>query len=251
MSPSTQTSAHPPRNASHWRSGFSLTELLVVLSIIGVLSAIIIAAVGSIKEQAWATKSIGNKRTIYTALSMYHADHGNLPPLISADSETQQSWNTNTAWHTIIAPYLEHNEIVNGRRTEASEVFYDPAQAVHSVRGDYGIGYSQQYGPIKKWLTDSQGVSNPASRSLSFAEINNPGKTPLLADCEAQNSAGEVVGSWYFIMTRTSLPPLSGSPRLSFRHNDRVQFLFADGSSGSYTLDQVYGEDGILPWSNE
>jgi prepilin-type processing-associated H-X9-DG protein len=100
-------------------------------------------------------------------------------------------------------------------------------------------------------LTDSQGVSNPASRSLSFSEINHPGKTPLLADCEAQNGAGEVVGSWYFIMTRTGRPPLSGSPRLSFRHNDQVQFLFADGSSGSYTLDEVYGNDGILPWSNE
>lgn len=241
----------PPLRPRTQRTGFTLIELLAVIAVIALLTAIIISTVGSIRQKAWATQSLSNKRMIYTALCMYNADHNRLPPLTTADSATQQQWNYNGMWHTIIAPYFEHDEIVNGQRTTAAEAFMCPAQPIHNTRGDYGIAYHQVAGPIRKSLIDANGNIVGDARSLSLAEIIRPGHTPLLADCEQLNGAGETLGSYSFDPTRTSRKSASTAPRLSFRHDDEVQFIFADGSGGSYTVEEVYGEDGVLPWANE
>lgn len=56
------------------RKGFTIIELLVVVSIIGLLVAILLPAIGKARESALLTQSQSNLRSIGTASGVYGAD---------------------------------------------------------------------------------------------------------------------------------------------------------------------------------
>ncbi|WOO43406.1 type II secretion system protein [Rubellicoccus peritrichatus] len=67
-------------NNDHKRSGFTLTELLVVIAIIGVLSAILIPTIGSVREKSNTTEGVATMRQIGTTSLIYAQDNrGRLP----------------------------------------------------------------------------------------------------------------------------------------------------------------------------
>lgn len=59
------------------KKGFTLVELLVVISIIGLLSTIAVVSLGSARAKARDTKRIADVKQITTALEQYYADQGN------------------------------------------------------------------------------------------------------------------------------------------------------------------------------
>ena len=60
--------------------GFTLVELLVVIAIIGILAALILAAVGKAKERAYSASCKNNLHQIGMAIQMYADDHGDFLP---------------------------------------------------------------------------------------------------------------------------------------------------------------------------
>jgi prepilin-type processing-associated H-X9-DG protein/prepilin-type N-terminal cleavage/methylation domain-containing protein len=77
----------PRRN----RSGFSLTELLVVMGIIGLLIAILMPAISRARQQSLVVKCASNLRQIGMAIETYHQTYQRLPyaspPLSAALAE--------------------------------------------------------------------------------------------------------------------------------------------------------------------
>jgi type II secretion system protein G len=61
------------------RQGFSLVELLVVISIIGILSTLVVANLNSARERARDAQRKSDLRNIQTALRLYYNDVGRYP----------------------------------------------------------------------------------------------------------------------------------------------------------------------------
>jgi len=104
--------------------GFTLVELLVVISIIGVLIGLLLPAVQAAREAARRMRCGNNLKQMGLALQNYHAAHGlfpagylsyatstgNVPAEILIDSETWDAapgW----GWGAQILPYLEQGSV--------------------------------------------------------------------------------------------------------------------------------------------
>jgi prepilin-type N-terminal cleavage/methylation domain-containing protein len=69
---------------SHRRSGFTLVEMLVVITIIGMLMALLLPAVNSAREAARQATCTANQQNIVKAVQTYYSGReGRLPPLMS------------------------------------------------------------------------------------------------------------------------------------------------------------------------
>ena len=100
--PASKAPAAAPRGR-----GFTLVELLVVIGIIGLLTALLIPALSGAKAKARSTDCIGHLRQIGLALSMYANDTHRYPPMGDSSYQTWADklcqyypleW-TNASWH--------------------------------------------------------------------------------------------------------------------------------------------------------
>lgn len=102
----------PPGIVMRWRGariGFSLVELLVVIAILGVLIALILAAVQKVRQAACRAECANHLRQMSVALHQYHDAHAVFPPgcsfLDGADPYPHMTWMTR------ILPYLEQESL--------------------------------------------------------------------------------------------------------------------------------------------
>ena len=59
--------------------GFTLVELLVVIIILGILAAVVVFAVGGIRQRGQSNACAAEKRAAETAVEAYFADTGSYP----------------------------------------------------------------------------------------------------------------------------------------------------------------------------
>ena len=93
------------------RRGFTLVELLVVITIIGILVSMLLPAVNQIREAGRQTQCKSNLRQLGVAMDAYHTKHGSLPVGAWYMGVTE-----GTVWHLVeygwtalhmILPYIE------------------------------------------------------------------------------------------------------------------------------------------------
>jgi len=97
------------------RSGFTLVELLVVISIIGLLVALLLPAVQSAREAARRSECTNHLRQLALAAHNYHDAIGSFPSCLylpQAFSKNGKAWN-NSGWLVLMLPQLEQQALHN------------------------------------------------------------------------------------------------------------------------------------------
>ncbi len=96
-------------------SGFTLVELLVVISIIGVLAGLILPAVQNAREAARSLQCQNNLRQIGMAVNLFHETYGYFPPgriMPRPDDPPEISCGgEETTWPVYILPFLEQTAL--------------------------------------------------------------------------------------------------------------------------------------------
>jgi prepilin-type N-terminal cleavage/methylation domain-containing protein len=103
---------------NHFRArlAFTLVEMLVVITVIGVLAALLLPALGRAKESARATACLSNLRQVGTALQLYVQDNNNRLPVMYDALISTNGPSTNTATIDIVLTnYLGSPKILRCR----------------------------------------------------------------------------------------------------------------------------------------
>jgi prepilin-type N-terminal cleavage/methylation domain-containing protein len=115
------------------RRGFTLSERLVVIAIIGVLVSLLLPAVQQAREAARMTLSRNNLRQIGLALASYHDLHNTYPAAYYADvrnsARDPQTFDgpNGFAWGTMLLPQLDQTPLYQSLRTDRP--CWDPSNA--------------------------------------------------------------------------------------------------------------------------
>jgi prepilin-type N-terminal cleavage/methylation domain-containing protein/prepilin-type processing-associated H-X9-DG protein len=96
-------------------AGFTLVELLVVITIIGILIALLLPAVQTAREAARRAQCSNNMKQTMIGLHLYHEQKGVFPPGDSDEAYWNQSlkgqWVT---WAVYLLPFLEKENVTAG-----------------------------------------------------------------------------------------------------------------------------------------
>jgi prepilin-type N-terminal cleavage/methylation domain-containing protein/prepilin-type processing-associated H-X9-DG protein len=162
------------------RRGFTLVELLVVITIIGILISLLLPAVQSAREAARRAQCSNNIRQLGLALHNYHAANGKFPPSSvwrnsSGAFDSSQAQNTNSPnlfedWIILILPQLEQM----------------------NLRQEFNLTYpvTDTSHPNANGVTNSQAVGTNLAILLCPSDTFN--RTPFIASTSPSNLASNL-----------------------------------------------------------
>jgi prepilin-type N-terminal cleavage/methylation domain-containing protein len=240
------------------RSGFTIIELLVAVSLITILMATALPAVQQAREAARRTQCQNHLRQLGLAVHQYHELHSTLPPgsiVLSPLEPLATGW----GWGALILPQLDQSPLhdrIDFRRPNASAdnspllaqtlpVFRCASDAapLHIEVGVPGTGVL----PVAHGnYSGSAAVLHECSRTRLTDIRDGTSQTLLIGERRYLSTLnGDVTSSWCGTITSDieylpyqSLPHVRVFPgdgindndRFNSRHPGGVHFLVADGS---------------------
>jgi len=203
--------------------GFSLIELLVVVSIIAVLAALLLPAIGLVRDAANRMSCRSSLRQLAMGTYGYAQDwDGALLPLADA---------ANNPWMTLVRPYVEDwttsatlAGVIWGCPEYRRNPMRNPDGSLHAWFPGYALnGMPWQAGdpaaPEWNWHTKMSGIggSTVNLRAASLSAVTQQAKRGLFADAT----------DWW---------PAMGAGTLVLRHRQRAcSVVFFDGHVGEST----------------
>jgi prepilin-type N-terminal cleavage/methylation domain-containing protein/prepilin-type processing-associated H-X9-DG protein len=229
--------------------GFTLVELLVVMTIIGVLVAILHPGIQSARETARRIQCQNNLHQLSLAMHRYHDEHHHFPPAFLKPG--------NWGWGVWILPYVEEGNLyqsinpnattiaVNTDTTRNLDVFTcpaDPSLPLHIfysgyARSDYAV--SEQVSDGGSMIRISQ-ITDGTSKTLMIGERDVANQAGAIwAGRDTTSGVASVIGrpTWPLNTKYAGGDTCCASDTMCTRyawsstHPGGVHFAFCDGSA--------------------
>jgi prepilin-type N-terminal cleavage/methylation domain-containing protein/prepilin-type processing-associated H-X9-DG protein len=223
---------------------FTLIELLTVIAIIGILAAIVIPTVGSVRQTAQASVCLSNVRQIALAATIYsNENRGRLP-----DAGT----GTDPLWTRTLSNYI------NVPASQKASIFVCPGTSIPVEESTNPYGPNNPTGDIVLTYGMHAGLMPRDKTALLVNQVKRPSEVILVADmCQDPNNKGWTPNSIEqpsvfasqsggrsalnledFISTATDDD--TGNNRwMRYRHKGRVNVGMVDGHAVSLAKGQV------------
>ncbi len=102
---------------SRSRKAFTLVELLVVITIIGMLVALLLPAVNAVRESGRRAKCANRQRQLSLAAISYETTYRRFPGYVNELGEEK----IEVSWVVVLLPYLERNDLYRKWESNAKE----------------------------------------------------------------------------------------------------------------------------------
>jgi prepilin-type N-terminal cleavage/methylation domain-containing protein/prepilin-type processing-associated H-X9-DG protein len=244
--------------------GFTLIELVVVVSILSVLLSLLLPALAQARAQARGAVCASNIRQLFLANSGYALENDGYYAVAARDI-----WGANLQrWHGVranvnepfdpgkgpLAGYLEDGEVRRCPGFQRNNYHEEAGQQSGNFEaGCGGYGYNDEYVGGR---SDEYGMREGARYSARDFKIENPARTVMFTDTAfRQRLAGGVdtyieysfahppFWHWYIQMLKF-MPGLSGvgvtgrpAPTIHFRHSGFTNVSWCDGHISKETMD--------------
>jgi prepilin-type N-terminal cleavage/methylation domain-containing protein/prepilin-type processing-associated H-X9-DG protein len=130
--------------------GFTLVELLVVIFVIAILTAILIPAVQSAREASRRTQCVNNLKQIGVAIGSHEGSHGRLPPGYLA---SQLKFVPAVGWSAFLLPDLDQAALYNTLNFQESLQFPMQMTARETSLSVFLCPSSGRSGPVRFGFT--------------------------------------------------------------------------------------------------
>jgi prepilin-type processing-associated H-X9-DG protein/prepilin-type N-terminal cleavage/methylation domain-containing protein len=214
------------------KKGFTIVELLIVITILIVLAFLSFIGMSKIKSKARGATCASNLRQIGTAMVAYAVENnGQLPPL---EDRTGANDGLRGIWPVIVADggHLDKAINRNGQLGCGAGVWACPDCKI--VQKNYN-GYGVAEGTVMKVKKGS----NLNYRAPRINTIPNPSRTWLVGD--AANNPSDLKTGWYAIWGNPNQWQNSHSP--AARHGGKVNVIMVDGHLESLTMSDLRAKD--------
>jgi len=203
------------------QSAFTLIELLTVIAVIGILAAILIPAIGKVREKANFAKDASNLRQLGVANQLYIQDNGGR--LVRAFEKDESGAVVSQSWTWNLMPYLEDlKDLSIDEKWQVEErpgnVFNTPARTEYNQ----GNANKRSYGMnFQIYNVDGPGKG-------LFINIPEPAQIVHIGPIELKDT------QWM----KSSDAKGPGS-EMKFYYGDKANFLFTDGHVGAHTAEEM------------
>ena len=214
--------------------GFTLIEMLVVISIIGLLMGLTFPAVNKVRDKGKEIQCANNMKQWMTAMMQYADDNKSLFPTDGSVNE-----NDPAAWYEALPPYINMSKFSEQRDNKqvpapgaGKSVFICPSYPViGSLSAAVGAGeqttYSYSYG-MNYWINADKS-NNKLAKRMRLSQVEHSEVFVVLSE------PMEPIELKPPLLKTVTFYPMDSSicSKPAFRHGKRVNCGFADGHVGS------------------
>jgi prepilin-type N-terminal cleavage/methylation domain-containing protein/prepilin-type processing-associated H-X9-DG protein len=234
------------------RRAFTLIELLTVIAIIGILAAIVIPTLSSVRQTAHASVCLSNVRQIAMACTVYANDNkGRLPDAGNG---------SDPLWARTLSSYI------NSTAGQKTSIFVCPGTAIPVEESANPYSAANPTGDVVLTYGMHAGLMPRGLPALSITQVKRPSEVILVADmCQDPNNKGWTPNSIEQPSTfasqsggrggsvnlddliSTATDDDTGNNKwMRYRHKGRVNVGMIDGHAVAFTKGQVKNRNVIF-----